>query len=326
MKAILQTAFGNADTLYIGETGVPAIQPNQVLINVHYAALNRADILQREGKYPPPKGESTILGLEASGIITAVGSQVATLQKGDKVMALLVGGGQAEYVAVEQELIIKIPPEITLEKAAAIPEVFLTAYQALVIESNTSKGSTVLIHAGGSGVGTAAIQLAKSLGCQVITTSSSAKIEICKSLGSDLAINYQTQNFAEEVTKFTSGKGADTILDFIGAPYFKQNLDCIAMDGTLMMISVMGGVKLENVNLYPILKKRILIKGTTLRARSLAYKADLINQFAKNLLPLFIAKKINPVIDSVFEWQNIRLAHKYMEGNKNKGKIILKVK
>ncbi len=326
MNAILQKEIGGADTLYIGKTDVPIIQPNQILIEVHFAALNRADLLQREGKYPPPKGESVILGLEASGIIKEVGSDVIGLSQGDRVMALLAGGGQAEYVAVEQELVILLPQEISLQQAAAIPEVFLTAYQALFLESQTKEHATVLIHAGASGVGTAAIQLAKATHCQVITTSSESKLNICKNLGADLTINYQRQNFAEEVNTVTKGKGADIILDFIGAPYFKQNLECIALDGTLMMISVMGGFKLKEVNLYPILKKRVSIKGTTLRARSLDYKKTLIQLFIKEIMPLFKSKQVVPVIDSTFDWSNIKEAHLYMESNKNKGKIVLQIK
>ncbi|MCF6359916.1 MAG: NAD(P)H-quinone oxidoreductase, partial [Cyclobacteriaceae bacterium] len=261
MKAILQTEFGNASTLYIGETKLPKLNPDEVLIEVYYAALNRADILQREGKYPPPEGESTILGLEASGVIKAIGKEVTGFAEGDEVMALLAGGGQAEFVAVNEKLVMKAPTNITLEQAAAIPEVFLTAYQALFFEGNTQSKDKVLIHAGASGVGTAAIQLAKSIQCTVITTSSTEKIATCKKLGADLTIDYRIKDFAEEIETFTASNGVNIILDFIGAPYFKQNLKSIAVDGTLMMISVMGGVKLEDVNLYPILQKRISIKG-----------------------------------------------------------------
>ena len=325
MKAILQTEFGSAETLYIGETERPRISHHEVLIEVHFAALNRADILQRQGKYPPQKGESLILGLEASGIVVEVGKDVVEFTSGDRVMALLAGGGQAEFVAVDSRLVCKVPTEISLEQAAAIPEVFLTAYQALFLEGNTKENSTALIHAGGSGVGTAAIQLAKAKGCKVLTTSSESKLEICTRLGADIAINYQSHDFAEEANKFTNDKGVDLILDFIGAPYFKQNLNCIAFDGTLMMISVMGGVKLQELNLYPILTKRITVKGTTLRSRSIEYKKQLINAFLSDFLTDLKTKNIVPVIDTVFDWTQIKEAHNYMEANKNKGKIILKI-
>lgn len=326
MKAILQTVFGNSDTLYIGDIDRPVIKPNEVLIEVHYSGLNRADILQREGKYPPPKGESTILGLEASGLIVDIGEDVVGFEIGDRVMALLAGGGQAEYVSVDSNLVWKVPAELTLEQASAIPEVFLTAYQALFFEGKTETNSTVLIHAGASGVGTAAIQLAKFKSCTVVTNSSQSKQNICKSLGADLTINYQKQDFTEEVNKFTDGKGVDIILDFIGAPYFEQNLQCLSIDGTLMMISVMGGVKMDNLNLYPILTKRLSIKGTTLRSRTIEYKHKLINAFLDDFLTVLTTGKIFPVIDSVFSWVDIKEAHNHMESNLNKGKIVLKIK
>lgn len=326
MKAILQTSFGSSDTLYIGETANPTLKSNEILIEVYYAGLNRADILQREGKYPPPKGESTILGLEASGEIAEVGKEVIDFSIGDRVMALLAGGGQAEYVAVDSRLVWKVSKELSLEQAAAIPEVFLTAYQALFFEGNTIAKSSVLIHAGGSGVGTAAIQLAKAVGCKVITTSSEGKVDICKKLGADYTINYQSQNFEVEIKEITNAKGVDTILDFIGAPYFKNNLNCLATDGTLIIISVMGGVKLENLNLYPILSKRLIVKGTTLRSRSIGYKQKLIGEFLQKFQPQIRSGNITPVIDTIFNWTDIKKAHDFMEANKNKGKIIIKIK
>lgn len=326
MKAILQTTFGGPETLYLGETDQPAVKENEVLIKVYYAGLNRADILQREGKYPPPNGESAILGLEASGFISDVGDGVFGLSIGDRVMALLSGGGQAEFVAVDSRLVWKVPTEVSLEQAAVIPEVFLTAYQALFFEGKTKSGSTVLIHAGGSGVGTTAIQLAKARGCKVLTTSSESKLDICKKLGADVAVNYQTSDFAIEVNKFTKGRGVDIILDFIGAPYFKQNMDSLTIDGTLMIISVMGGVMLENLNLYPILTKRLSIKGTTLRSRSLSYKQKLIKSFLQSFSTELKIGAVTPVIDRVFDWAEISEAHSYMETNKNKGKIVLKIK
>ena len=326
MKAILQTEFGGVETLYIGETEIPTISENEVLIEVHYAALNRADLLQRKGKYPPPKGESEILGLEASGIIKETGNEVSAFAPGDKVMTLLAGGGQAEFVSVDQRLVWKVPEATGLEKAAAIPEVFLTAYQALFFEGKTEPGSTVLIHAGASGVGTSAIQLAKSRGCKVICTASSSKHATCKNLGADLAIDYNTQDFALVVKEFTKHRGVDIILDFIGAPNLEKNMDSLAVDGTLMLIATMGGIKLEEFNIRSILTKRLKIQGTTLRARSIAYKQDLIQSFVADFMPLLESGKIKPVIDSVFDWTDIRQAHQRMEANANSGKIVLKIK
>lgn len=325
MQAVQQTGIGSAETLFIGTTKIPALKPTEILIKVFYAGINRADILQREGKYPPPKGASNILGLEAAGEVVDVGKQVTTFVKGTKVMALLAGGGQAEFVAVDYRFAMPIPNTLTLIEAAAIPEAFLTAYQALFFEGRISQHSKVLIHAGGSGVGTAAIQLAKHKNCQVFTTSSESKIKICRQLGADVCIDYTSQSFKDIILQQTNGSGVNTILDFIGAPYFADNLGCLAIDGLLMMISVMGGVKLNELNLYPILQKRIKIQGTTLRSRSLNYKEALIQEFSKSILPLFASKDIYPVVDTVFNWHQIKEAHSYMEANKNKGKIVLEV-
>ncbi|MCB0497111.1 MAG: NAD(P)H-quinone oxidoreductase [Cyclobacteriaceae bacterium] len=326
MKAVLQTEFGGVETLYIGETAMPALSENEVLIEVHYAALNRADLLQRKGKYPPPKGESEILGLEASGIVKQVGKNVKHFTPGDRVMTLLAGGGQAEYVKADQRLVMHIPDSLTLEQGAAIPEVFLTANQALFFEGKTKFGSTVLIHAGASGVGTSAIQLAKARGCRVICTASAAKHATCKNLGADLIIDYKTQDFASVVKEFTKNQGVSIILSFIGAPNFERNLDCLAVDGTLMLIATMGGVTIEAFNIRPILTKRLKIQGTTLRARSNAYKQELIQAFSADFLPDLASGKITPIIDSVLDWKDIQQAHQRMEANKNVGKIVLKVK
>lgn len=326
MKAVLQTEFGGVETLYIGETETPRPTANEVLIEVHYAALNRADLLQRKGKYPPPKGESEILGLEASGIIKETGSEVSGFAPGDKVMTLLAGGGQAQYVTVDQRLVWKVPQTISLEQATAIPEVFLTAYQALFFEGKTQPGSAVLVHAGASGVGTSAIQLAKARNCQVICTASAGKHGICKELGADLVIDYKSQDFAEEVKNFTQGKGVDIALDFIGAPNFVKNLDSLATDGTLMLIATMGGIQLEEFNIRSILTKRLKIQGTTLRARSNQYKHALIKAFVTDFMPMLESGKIKPVIDRVYDWNDIRKAHERMEANENIGKIVLKIK
>ncbi|MCB0503997.1 MAG: NAD(P)H-quinone oxidoreductase [Cyclobacteriaceae bacterium] len=326
MKAVLQTEFGGIETLYIGETEMPVVNENEVLIEVHYAALNRADLLQRKGKYPPPKGESEILGLEASGIVKQVGKNVKHFTPGDRVMTLLAGGGQAEYVKADQRLVMHVPNSLTLEQGAAIPEVFLTAYQALFFEGKTKFGSTVLVHAGASGVGTSAIQLAKARGCKVICTASAAKHDTCKNLGADLAIDYKTQDFAQAVKDFTKERGVDIILDFIGAPNFVRNLDSLAIDGRLVLIATMGGIRLEEFNIRSILTKRLKIQGTTLRARSNAYKQELIQAFSADFLPDLASGKITPIIDSVLDWNDIQKAHKCMEANKNVGKIVLKVK
>ena len=325
MKAVLQQQPGGRETLFIGEIEAPAIKPSEVLVRVHASALNRADILQREGKYPPPPGASELMGLEAAGEIYDTGDEVpAEWQAGDLVMCLLAGGGHAEQVAVDYRLLMRIPNRLTLEQAAALPEVFLTAYQTLFWEADARKGETVLIHAGASGVGTAAIQLAKAKGLTVVVTASKGKHQICLDLGADLAIDYKEEDFVEKVKAFTGGIGAHIILDFIGAPYLQKNLEVLAVEGRLIQIAMMGGAKSE-INLMPILAKRLQIKGTTLRARSLTYKQELIEAFKADFMKAVDAGDIRPYIDTVYNLEDIRDAHAHMEANRNVGKIVLEV-
>lgn len=324
MRAVQIKEFGGVNELYIGDVADPIAQEHQVLIKVHAAALNRADLLQRQGKYPPPAGESDILGLEVAGEVVEPDS-TGKWSKGDRVMALLAGGGQAELVAIDKDLVMAIPPNLTYEQAAAIPEVFLAAYQAMFYEGKLKHGGSILIHAGASGVGTAAIQLAKMRGANVVITASAKKHKSCIDLGADLAIDYQQEDFKERVVEFTAGRGIDMVLDFIGGPNFMKNIEALAIGGTLIQIAMMGGAKTDNVNLYPLLRKHITIIGTTLRSRSIAYKTDLIQQFAKDFLELLATGKITPVIDSVYNLSEIQDAHRRMEDNLNVGKMVLKV-
>lgn len=326
MKAILLKEPGGPEQLYLGETKKPIPSSHEVLIKVKATALNRADTLQRMGKYPPPFGASSIIGLEVSGIIEAVGEQVKEWKVGDKVCALLAGGGYAEFVTVHSQCLISIPNVFDFEKAAAIPEVFLTAFQALFYLSKLQKGESILIHAGASGVGTAAIQLAKSLGAkQIIVTASAGKHQICQDLGADVTIDYKTQNFEEVVAKITEGKGVDVIIDFLAAPYFQKNINSLNFDGRMVMLALMGGWKVEELILANILRKRLHIMGSTLRARTIEYKIGLINDFSDYALKRFTKGELQPVIDSIFDWSDVADAHRLIESNKNSGKIILKV-
>ena len=221
---------------------------------------------------------------------------------------------------------ISIPNVFDFEKAAAIPEVFLTAFQALFYLSKLQKGESILIHAGASGVGTAAIQLAKSLGAkQIIVTASAGKHQICQDLGADVTIDYKTQNFEEVVAKITEGKGVDVIIDFLAAPYFQKNINSLNFDGRMVMLALMGGWKVEELILANILRKRLHIMGSTLRARTIEYKIGLINDFSDYALKRFTKGELQPVIDSIFDWSDVADAHRLMESNKNSGKIILKV-
>lgn len=327
MKAILIKEYGDANQLTMGEYETPKLQPKHLLIKIKAASLNRADILQREGKYPPPPGASPLLGLDCAGIVKEVDHPQSPWKKGDRVMALLSGGGYAEYVSIPQELAMPIPSDTSFEEAAAIPEVFLTAYQCLFWIGGIKKNDDVLIHAGASGVGTAAIQLAKAARASSIyvTCGSDEKAQACLKLGATSAINYNKDSFEEVIFKKNNKKGVKLILDFIGAPYWEGNLKTLGMDGKLVLIAAMGGLKTEKLNLLPFLLKRIQVTGTTLRSRREKYKYRLTKVFSDFAMPLFNKGRLKPVIDKVFSWNDVTQAHQYMESNKNFGKIILKM-
>ncbi|MEM9918390.1 MAG: NAD(P)H-quinone oxidoreductase [Bacteroidota bacterium] len=325
MKAILTKAPGGPEVLTIGEWEKPVPGPNEILVKVAATALNRADTLQRRGMYPPPPGASPILGLEMAGTVVGKGPGAERWAMGDRVCALLSGGGYAEYVVLHEGLALPVPDGLDMEAAAAIPEVFLTAFQALYWLAGLQKGETVLIHAGASGVGTAAIQLARKIGAEVFATASAAKHATCLNLGASVAIDYKTVDFKEVILEKTKGKGVDVVLDFVAASYLQRNLDCLAIDGRMVMLALMGGAKVDNLNLLPILRKRLRIQGSTLRARSVAYKLQLVQEFADVCWDDFAAKQLKPVIDLVCDWKEVVQAHERMEANLNQGKIVLKV-
>lgn len=324
MKAILIKAFGEVDQLYLGESKQPEIGPEEVLVKVKATALNRADLLQRRGLYPPPPGASEILGLEMAGEIAELGTAVDGFKVGDRVAALLPGGGYAEYVSVPQDLLLPLPTELSWEEGAALPEAFLTAWQAIDQLAGLQPGENILIHAGASGVGSAGIQLAKQRGARVWVTASAGKHDHCRALGADACIDYKTANFAEVLQKELP-TGVNVIIDFVGAPYFHQNINALASDGRMVHLGFLGGTMLPELNLRPILLKRLKIMGSTLRARSLEYKVDLTKSFATANLSHFASGKLRVPIDRVFDWQAVAEAHQYMEGNQNKGKVVLRI-
>lgn len=327
MKAVLQTQIGGAETLYIGETETLSKPENdEILVKVHATALNRADILQREGKYPAPEGESSILGLEFAGEIVAIGNQVEDLSVGDRVAGLVGGGSYAEFVKTYEQQVFKIPDELSFIQAAAIPEVFITADYCLTVLSIVDEDSKVLIHAGASGVGTAAIQLAKLYeAATIFVTASQPKHEACLSLGADIAIDYKKENFVQRIKEATNDEGVDMILDFVGADYFQKNLDCLAVDGQMVMLAFLGGFKVPNANLIPIISKRLMISGVTIRNQNRFFKEARTDKL-KALLEFFVTGELKPVIDSVYDWTEVQQAHQYMESNQNIGKIILKIR
>ncbi len=325
MKAILVKAPGGAEQLYLGDYPTPEPGEDELLVRVAATALNRADLMQREGRYPPPEGASEVLGLELAGTVEAMGAACEGWDVGDRVFGLLPGGGYAEYAVLHYQMAMPVPPEMSFEAAAAIPEVFLTAFQALYWMGGLEEEWRVLVHAGASGVGTAAIQLAKRAGAHVYATASAPKHQRCLELGADLVINYKEEDFAHRIQEVTSGYGVDIILDFIGASYFKQNISVLALDGRLIILSMLGGRIVEDVDLASLFRKRAQVIATTLRSRSLAYKIALTQAFSKKWLSFFENEHLLPVIDSVYDWTDVQDAHRHMEANKNIGKIILRM-
>ncbi len=325
MKAIIVQSPGGAEQLKLGAAEKPVPRKNELLVKVEATALNRADILQRQGKYPPPKGASNILGLEISGTVVDIGNEVAKHKIGDKVFGLVPGGGYAEYCIINELMANEIPAKLSFEQASAIPEVFLTAYQALILLAHLKKGETILIHAGASGVGTAAIQIAKEFGAKVFVTASKEKHKICFDLGADEAIDYKNEFFSDKILSLTNNNGVDVIIDFISAPYFKDNIKSLASDGRLIILASLGGGKVDEFDLRQILIKRLSIIGSTLRARSLDYQVNLNHDFINFANDKFNSGKLKPVIDKVYNWKDAAEAHRYMESNKNIGKIVLKI-
>lgn len=324
MKAITVKQPGGADQLQITEHAKPDPKDGEILIKVKASAVNRTDIINRESSLGYL--DNPILGVEVAGTVEKVGTG-SEIEVGTRVMGLVNGGGYAEYVVMPADRAMVIPEQLSFEEAAAIPEVFLTAYQTLFWIGQLRANENVLIHAGGSGVGTAAIQLAKQIGqANVITTAGSEeKLNFCRSLGADICINYKEQNFDEEILNITKNQGVDLILDFIGSSYWSKNLSSIKVDGRWVLIGILGGANIENVNLMDLLSKRIQLTGTLLTPRSDEYKVALTTEFSAKTLHLFANNKLRPIVDQIFPFNQIQQAHEHMENNKNIGKIILKV-
>lgn len=325
MKAIHIINPGPNSRLQVGEAPTPVPKDDELLVRVRATALNRADLLQRSGKYPPPPGASEILGLEMSGEVAGFGKDCQGWEEGQRVFGLLPGGGYAEYVTIPAALAIRMPASLTFEAAAAIPEVFLTAFQALYWLGELKGGERVLIHAGASGVGTAAIQMAIHSGASVFVTASTGKHAACLELGAQHAIDYKTEDFEAVIREKTDGEGVDLIVDFIGAPYFEQNINSLRLDGRLVLLAMMGGSRLAEVNLAKLFRKRIHFKPSTLRSRSVDYKIALTQEFQRLMLPLFEGQLLRPVIDSIFNWEEAEQAHNKMAANENTGKLVLKI-
>jgi putative PIG3 family NAD(P)H quinone oxidoreductase len=324
MKAIISEFSGGPEVLKIKEVPQPVPKRDELLVQVKAAGINRADILQRIGKYPVPAGASEILGLEIAGIVIKKGRDCASWKTGQKIFGLLGGGGYAEFAVIHQEMALPMPDCLSFEEAAAIPEAFLTAYQSIVWIGKLKPDETILIHAGASGVGTAAIQLAREIGANIIATAGSdEKIAYCMGLGAKHAINYKSSNFAEEARKVSGGKGVNLILDFVGKAHWDQNMAVLASDGRLVILATMSGSLIPNFDLKILMKKRLTLNGSTLRNRDLSYKIKLTQEFREFALHRLSKNQLSAVVDRVFPWEKVSDAHTYMEENINMGKIVL---
>jgi tumor protein p53-inducible protein 3 len=322
LKAILVDHPGGPEVLCYGDAPDPVPGADELLVRVRASAVNRADILQRRGGYAPPPGASPILGLEVAGEVqkAADGWKV-----GDRVMAVVTGGGYAELATVPAKVAMRIPAQFNYEQAAAISEAFLTAYLNLFTMGRLKAGETVLIHAGASGIGTAAIQLAKAAGARVIATGGSEdKLARCRELGAAIAINYKKEAFGPAVLEATDGRGADVILDFVGAPYWEGNMIAAAPHGRLLLIGFLGGSS-ASMDIDPIMTKNLTVTGTTLRRYALPKKIALVRAFSRFAMPRFRRGELRPVIDKVFPLSQASAAHQYVESNRNVGKVVLAV-
>jgi len=321
VKAISQ----EGEYLLWKENQDPDLKKEEVLIRIKASAINRADLLQRSGNYPVPPGASPILGLECAGVIEEVGEQVKDFTKGDEVCALLAGGGYAEKVSVPSGQVLKVPKGFSFEQAAALPEVFATAYFNLYMEANLSEGEKTLIHAGASGVGTAAIQICKAKGNPCfVTAGTKEKISRCIELGAEGGTVRNEENFADAIAKWTDNNGVQVILDPVGGNYLEDNMKSLTLEGRLVMIGLMGGAK-ASINLGLLMMKRLRIIGSTLRAQPVTKKSEIMNNLNENVWPSLESGDIKPIIDTVIPIEEVDKAHKLMESNQTFGKVILKV-
>ena len=325
MRAIVFDQPGDESVLHIGEVPSPALGAHDVRIRVRATAVNRADLLQRQGFYPPPKGASPILGLECAGEVIEVAPDVAGWRVGERAMALLAGGGYAEEVVVDAGSALRVPASLTLEEAAALPEVFLTVFSNVFQLGGLAPGGSVLVHGGGSGIGTAAIRMVKATPARILVTAGSdAKCQRCLELGADVAINYRTGDFVAETKRATGGEGVDVVLDSIGAAYFEQNLAALRTGGRLVLIGLMGGAKTE-INLAALLGRRLSVIGSTLRTRTLAEKAAIVEGFRARFGAELDSGALRPVVDRVLPLAQAAQAHRLLEASEHFGKVVLRV-
>lgn len=325
MKYIDHGTGGSPDVLVLKDGPMPEVGAGEVLIKVAYAGVNRPDVLQRSGRYPPPADASPHIGLEVSGEISAVGQGVDEWKVGDRICALTNGGGYAQYATAPAGQVLPVPAGLSMVQAAALPETYYTVYANLIERGRLAKGETVLIHGGTSGIGITAIQMAKAWGARVLCTVGNAeKVEAARKVGADGVINYRSQDFVVEVSKLTEGRGANVILDMVGGSYIERNLRCMALEGRLVQIAFLQPSKVE-VDWMPLMLKRLTFTGSTLRPRPGAEKARLGSELRAQIWPLLEQKKMLPVIHQEFPLAEAAAAHRLMESSEHIGKIMLKV-
>ena len=323
MRAVVITTPGGPDSLQVQDVPAPVPGPGEVLIDVAAAGLNRADVLQRQGHYPVPAGASEYPGLEVSGRIAAVGDGVEGLTVGADVVALLTGGGYAEQVTVPAGQVLPVPAGLDLTTAAALPETAATVFSNLFMAAGVTEGDHVLIHGGAGGIGTMAIQMVAAFGAvPMVTAGSDDKLELARSLGAQVLINYKDEDFVERVRAATGGRGADVILDVMGAKYLQRNLEALAVSGRLVIIGLQGGTKAE-IDLNLVMRKRLAVIGTTLRSRPAEEKAAIMQAVRKYVWPLIEAGKIRPLVDRTFPLAEAGAAHEYFDSGRHTGKILL---
>ncbi|MGP4665557.1 NAD(P)H-quinone oxidoreductase [Agrobacterium pusense] len=326
MRFIDLPSHGGPEVMRLSQAPLPKPAKGEVLVKVEAAGVNRPDVAQRQGTYPPPKDASPILGLEIAGEVVALGEGVDEFNLGDRVCALANGGGYAQYCAVPAGQALPFPKGYDAVKAAALPETFFTVWANLFQMAGLTEGETVLIHGGTSGIGTTAIQLAKAFGAEVYATAGSAeKCEACVKLGAKRAINYRDEDFAEVVKSETGGKGVDVVLDMIGAAYFEKNLAALAKDGCLSIIAFLGGAVADKVNLTPIMVKRLTVTGSTMRPRTADEKRAIRDDLVDQVWPLIESGQVAPVINRVFTLDEAAEAHRLMESSSHIGKIVMRV-
>ncbi len=323
MKAVLVSAPGGVEALTLGEAPDPVPSAHQVLVEVHAAGVNRADLLQRRGLYPAPAGESSILGLECAGVVRQVGREARRFAVGDRVMALIAGGGYAELVAVDERLLLPIPERLSFSEAAAVPEAFLTAYEALLRTAELAPGERVLIHAAASGVGSAALQLAREVGAYCfVTTRSAQKLTKLRELGAEYGIDTSERDFAEVIAAETQGNGVNVILDLVGGAYAEKNQLSLAAGGRWIVVGLVAGSSAK-LDLARLLRQRQTISGIVMRTRPLAEKAAIVRGFAQDLMGWLRDGRLQPLLDCALPLAEVARAHERMERNENIGKIVL---